>query len=408
MEITKLTDRTLKKIKSRDKRYRILVKGSPGLILLVNPTGTISFQYRFQLNGNRRGITLGSYPAMTMQALMAEYSTMVNQVKQGIDPLREKELQQQQEEDEPLFKDFAERFVLNHCKKKLRAATAKEYERQIRKHLIPVWGKYKVTEIQRKQIVGLVEKMSNHAPVQANRTLATIKKLFSYAFDIGLVEINPASPVKPPAKETPRNRVLDMDEIVILFKKLETLPNTETRDFLQLMTLTAQRPGEVAGLRLKQLKRDNDGLWLELSGGLTTKNGEPQRIFLNDQAEKIIQRRVDDLRVKTFFFPARTKSGHTEVTTMNDRTRKLQPIKSVEYFRPHDLRRSATTGIARLGYGAVVDDILNHKKQGVTRRVYDLYSRAPEIKRALTAWGEAIQMALDGNAGKIIPIVQGR
>lgn len=81
--------------------------------------------------------------------------------------------------------------------------------------------------------------------------------------------------------------------------------------------------------------------------------------------------------------------------------------QGVDYFTAHDLRRSAATGISRLGHGAVVDDILNHKKQGVTRRVYDLYSRAPEIKRALTAWSMAIQREIDGTQAEVIPIAQG-
>jgi len=318
----------------------------------------------------------------------------------------EKEINEQKAEDNPPFKEFAKRFILQYCKKKLRDATAREYERQIKSYLLPVWGQHRVAGIQRKQIVKLVEKMSDTAPVQANRTLATIKKMFSYAFDVGLVEVNPASRVKPPAKEIPRDRVLDMGELVTLFKKLDTLPNLDTSDFLQLIALTAQRPGEVAGMRLKQLRRDNEGLWLELSGGLTTKNGDPQRIFLNAQAEKIIQRRIDDLKPKTFLFPARTKSGYTEIGTMESRTRKLQPLESVEYFTPHDLRRSAVTGMARIGYGALADDLLNHKQQGISRRVYDLYDRGPEIKAALTAWGEAIQRAIDGGDSNIISISQ--
>ena len=69
-----------------------------------------------------------------------------------------------------------------------------------------------------------------------------------------------------------------------------------------------------------------------------------------------------------------------------------------------DLRRSAATGLARLGYGSIADDILNHKQKGITRRVYYLYSRAPEIKRALTVRGEAVQRAIDGNQADVIEI----
>ncbi len=49
-------------------------------------------------------------------------------------------------------------------------------------------------------------------------------------------------------------------------------------------------------------------------------------------------------------------------------------------------------------------DILNHKPQGITRQVYDKYSRQPEIKRALVSWGEAIERAIDGNQADVIEI----
>lgn len=403
-KLKKLSDRKLKSLKPEKKRYRLSIEANPGLYILVSTTGNITFQFRYQLRGVRREMKIGVYPARTLKNLLAEYQKLSDLVDQEIDPVRECELEAQKTEDNPLFKDFAERFISQHCKKKLRAATAREYERQIRSYFIPAWGKYRIADIQRKQIVKLIEKTSDTAPVQANRNLATIKKMFSYAYDVGVIETNPSVKIKPPAKETPRDRTLDLEEIRILFKILGVLPNKDTRDFLKLITLTAQRPGEVAGMRLSQLKKDIDGLWLELSGGLTTKNGEPTRIFLNSMAEGIIQGRIDDLNLTNFLFPAKTKSGHTEVTTMNDRTRKLQS-QEIEYFTPHDLRRSATTGMARLGYGALADDLLNHKPKGVTRRVYDLYSRAPEIKRALMNWGETIERAVTGTGADIIQII---
>ncbi|MEA3427793.1 MAG: tyrosine-type recombinase/integrase [Thermodesulfobacteriota bacterium] len=311
------------------------------------------------------------------------------------------------ESEYPLFVDFAERFIKNHVKKKLTESTAREYERQIRKYFIPAWGNIKVLHIQRKQIVRLIEEISDTAPIQANRTLATIKKMFNYAVDVGVVDINPASRIKTPAKERPRQRVLNLKEITILFKVLETLPDRDTQDILKLITLTAQRPGEVAEMRVSQIKREaDDGIWLELSTD-DTKNNEPQRIFLHDMATQIIQDRINDLRYDNYIFPANSKKGFMRKDVLVGKVQRIQVLmqkKGVEYFTAHDLRRSAATGIARLGYGGIVDDILNHKRKGITRRVYDLYDRAPEIRQALSAWGQTVQHSINGNQAKIIEI----
>jgi hypothetical protein len=53
----------------------------------------------------------------------------------------------------------------------------------------------------------------------------------------------------------------------------------------------------------------------------------------------------------------------------------------------------------------VVPEILNHSQQGITRQVYNLYTRGPEIRRALTAWEEVLQRAIDEtDKGKVIPL----
>ncbi len=416
MQIERFNHFSIQKLKADSKVYDVQVKNCKGLVLRINPKGTISFIYRFQLLGKRRKMSIGTFSRDNLRQAKVEYDFAVTQVENGVDPITERELNRQADDDNPLFAEFAERFIKNHVKKKLAAATAKEYERQIRKHFIPAWGKRKVADIQRKQIVKLIETLSDTAPVQANRTLATIKKMFSYAFDVGVAEANPASRIKPPGKEAPKTRVLDLEEITTLFDVLDVQNNRDTRDILKLITLTAQRPGEVAEMRASQLKEDAEGLWFELEPE-DVKNNEPTRIYINDMAAQIIKNRIDDLALTHYIFPARTKGDKPESKpssflrkdTLVSKVRRIQPILKelgVKQFTAHDLRRSAATGIARLGHGAIVDDILNHKARGITRKVYDLYDRSPEIKRALTAWGEAIQRAIDGNQANVISINQ--
>ncbi len=409
MNIPKLTDTKLKALKPQKRRYKVYIADRPGLFLVVGSAGKITFNYRFQIKGVRRDMKIGDYPTRTMQNLMLEYAELVNLVQQEIDPLQKREVEAQKEEDNPLFKDFAERFIVHYCQKQLAPSSAYEYERMIRTHFIPAWGKIKVTDIKRKQIKRLVEKMSNKAPIQANRALAIIKKILNYALDVEVIEINPATRLKRPGKEQPRTRVLDMPELVTLFKTLAGLDPVSGRDIgdiLRLITLTAQRPGEIVEMRISQIKKDADGLWLEIAGA-DTKNREPQRIFLNDMAAAIINQRISDLKLKKYIFPAGGESGVMRKDVLVKKTARLQPLmqaQGIEHFTAHDLRRSAATGLARLGFGDIISDILNHKQRGITRRVYDLYKRAPEIKRALTSWGEALERALADTPATVIPI----
>ncbi len=312
-------------------------------------------------------------------------------------------------EDNPTFEAFSERFLTHYVDVKLKESTAKEYKRQINKILIPAWGDRRIIDIERKQITRLAENISKKTPVQANRTLATIKKIFSYALDVGAVAFNPATGIKPPGKESIKDRVLNMGELVTLFIILDEQYNRDTTDILKLIALTAQRPGEVAEMRISQFKEEVDGTWWGMAGS-EVKNKTAHRVYLNDQALQIIQNRIHDFGLNNYIFPTTKKDGSISFMRKDvvvKRVRKLWPsteAKGIEKFTAHDLRRSAATGIAQLGYGAIVADILNHTPPGITRKVYDKYSWGPEIKIALTAWGEAVQRAVSGTQANIIEI----
>jgi integrase len=68
--------------------------------------------------------------------------------------------------------------------------------------------------------------------------------------------------------------------------------------------------------------------------------------------------------------------------------------KEIEPWILHDLRRTATTGMARLRIAPhVVDRILNHTSgtiRGVAR-VYNRFDYADERRTALEAWGRYVE-----------------
>ena len=397
----KLNDRAVKALKPSDKRYFVQIEGYPGLQLRVNKNGEVSFIYRYTIQGRRRVMTLGSYPKMTIKIAGVRYADAARQVEMGVDPMATRE--EARDETNPIIADFADRYLKHYIKPKLKASTGKEYERLINKYILPKWKKRKIKDIKRVNIVALVEKMAVKTPIQANRTLAVIKGMFSYAVRVGVLEHSPATGVSPPGKETVKDRVLSLNEIATMIKALEQAPR-DARDILLLILLTGQRPGEVSAIRRKQVDED----WWILSVK-ENKSGQPHRVYLASWARQIIRDRIDDLHPSDYLFPTHgRKRKHILADNMKNwlhrRLGKQLKEAGVEYFTAHDLRRSAATGMAMLGHAAVVPDILNHAPQGITRTVYDRYDRAPEIKRALIAWETAIRQALAGGGRKVVEV----
>ena len=76
---------------------------------------------------------------------------------------------------------------------------------------------------------------------------------------------------------------------------------------------------------------------------------------------------------------------------------RARPTLDLVDFRVHDLRRTAATGMRRLGVAPeVVSMILNHKRQDVTAKHYDHYKGAEEKRAALTTWALHVQALIAG------------
>jgi len=94
--------------------------------------------------------------------------------------------------------------------------SANEDDRIIKTDLNPVVGKDRARDVSRGQIRDLLSDIADRAPVQANRTLACVRKVFNWAIsqsDVYGIENNPCYRLEAPGEETERTRVLIEDEI---------------------------------------------------------------------------------------------------------------------------------------------------------------------------------------------------
>jgi integrase len=307
----------------------------------------------------------------------------------------------------PLLSQFIKRYLTHYAQKNLKPTTYKEYLRQIESYILPELGHRRIIDIQKKHIIKLIEQIGERAPIMANRVLATVKSIFTYALDVDIISTSPAVGIKPIAKENVRTRILDLDEIAKLFKICETYHNRTIADILRLIILTGMRPGEVLLLRFEHIKKESTGYWIKLERE-ETKNSLERRIYLNNLAYSIIQNRKKKINLTEYLFPNKSGTGHILIDTLSHKISKIRTATEeagIKRFTAHDLRRSAATGIAKLGYWSIVPDILGHKPQGVTRKHYDQYSREPEIKKALEAWGLTIENSLNNErANNVIPL----
>ena len=84
----------------------------------------------------------------------------------------------------------------------------------VAKHVLPAFGGRSIDSIRKADVLRLIDKIvDSGAPVQANRVLAYLRRLFNWCTERDLLSNNPAAGVKAPAKEISRERVLSLDEL---------------------------------------------------------------------------------------------------------------------------------------------------------------------------------------------------
>jgi integrase len=333
-----------------------------GFGLRVHPSGERAFLLSYRYLGKKQWVSLGRYGEVTLEAARERARELrEGLVLRGVDP----KVALRAPADGLTFRKLGERYMAEWAKPRKRTWT--EDQRYLDRDAYPVLGGIPADRVQRREIRELLKTKAAGSPIAANRLLAVIRRVFSWAVEVDLVDASPCVHLRPPAAEVKKERVLSADEIRALWRGLVQGPGRpEVRLALQFVLVTAQRPGEVIGLD-----------WGEIAGGWWTvpparaKNGKAHRVPLAPLALEIL-----GTAGKGPVFPSgREEGGPVEVNALAKEVRKHwgawgkmpageEPV--LRSFTPHDLRRTAASHMTGLGIPRlVVSRILNHAEGGV-------------------------------------------
>jgi len=375
----KLTEISLKRLPAREARYEVWDTLLPAFGVRVTESGQKTYVVMYRAQGIQRRQTLGSYPALSLSSARKLARKLFAQVAEGKDPSHEK---QQHRGVAGTFEACAAEYIIRYAQRHKRERSWREDERLIKVNLLPAWGKRRIAEIGRADVLAALDKTADRAPILANRLLALARKLFGWTVERGYIEINPCAGIKAPSKEHSRDRVLSDEEIERLMPSLDRLGYPFGPLFKTLL-LSGARLGEVSGMRHAELDLD---LALWTLSPERTKGGRKHVVPLSASVVAILRALPVFAEGAGFVF---TSSGEREVSGFSHAKARLDRLSGVSDWRLHDLRRTAATGLARLGTQPhVVSEILGHAPQGVTRAVYDHYSYEKEMREALERWAD--------------------
>ena len=375
-----------------DSARRLEVPAGPpaGLYLVVHPTGKKAWAFRYRWNGATRKLTFDeSYPDMTLAAARAEAESAREDLGNGIDPAVEyAEPKGSPDSVKAVVKEFIIRKVAE-------TKTRREVERILTTEIRPSWKhRRSIAEVSRADVLRLVDGITDRgSPAMANKTLSVVKRLFSWCLERGLVEQSPVAPVKAPNKEKSRDRVLSPDELAEVWQATEQL-GYPFGPFYQILILTAQRRGEVAQMRWRDLDLEA-GLWT--MGAAHTKSGRMHDVPLSGPVLHILESigRFEGDYVFTTTSGQKSVNGFSKCkarlgAVMLQARREADPdAAEMANWRIHDLRRSGATHMAQANVPPhVLAAILGHspgRTMGISA-VYIRHRYHEERRQALEEW----------------------
>jgi len=308
---------------------------------------------------NRTKISLGHYPAMSLadarKRAMVELSKPPSASETAAIPSYPEALA-----------EFHTLHVAN-----LRPRSAYQLSRNLTRHF--PWTK-PLDQITHQDVLNVLDAIEGRS--QRAHALKDIRTFFNWCIPRYL-KSSPCIGIKKPAQK-PRDRVLADDELCKVWKRAREI-GYPYGTIVQLLILTGQRLGEIAGLRWEWIKEGTVTF-----PGEITKNARASRIPLGTMAQRLIE---GTPRHSSLLFPARGQA--TRPFNGFGASKESLDKCGVENFVHHDLRRTFATNMARLGVRLeVTEKLLNHVSgsMGGIVGVYQRHDFMDEMREAISRY----------------------
>jgi integrase len=364
-----------------------------------------SWLLRYRFAGVSRALVLGRYPDLSLKDARELARNKRAQIQQGTDVAMQKQVEKLASLEEHDVAGLAQAWFDRHIANRLKHPGV--VERVIRRHIKPAIGKLPISEVRPAHIdLVLTRIVTSGAPTVANDAMRYLFRMFHFAAKRSWIEFNPVSGFDisdAGGTELARERWLNGNELALLMRAMRETDSFGRQNELAVWLLLALcvRKMELVSAKWDEfdLKR---GVW-SLKPSRTKKKLAVEiplappvlrwlaelKVFANGSEHLFPARLL--IRMK-FGVPRKNRFAHISPDTLNAALKRL-PLKGIDHFTVHDMRRTARTHLAAMGVGRdVAERALNHKMRDI-EGVYNKHDYFAERKEALSRWADALVKA---------------
>jgi integrase len=335
-----------------------------GLHLRISKNSRRFFQYRYKFYGRKMCISLGEFPAVSVQDARQRVLEHKALLARGKDPSAEKN----KAKTEQTFEQFSLQY-LEYARQHKKSWQDDKYK--IDSRLNPVLGKLRLSAITTKDVALLHAKEKERTTAStANHLFATLRTILNVAVKFDLLEKNPCIGLSKFHEGPLRERYLSREELPRFLKALAQENDTLSKAAILLLLFSGCRRNEILSTTWNQVRLDEGRLYLPV-----TKNGRSRTVHLNQKASEILQelsaRRDDQERTRDsqFVFPSRQGTKKKYLYDLRKPLEKACTIAGIENFRTHDLRHTfASLAVSSGADLYAVQRLLGHSDISMTQR----------------------------------------
>ncbi|MCC1495044.1 site-specific integrase [Cognatishimia sp. F0-27] len=278
-----------------------------GLFLYVKPSGARSWVLRYQVQGWRRDLGLGAYPAVNLAMARDRAAEARRVIAEGGDPIAKK-----RQAKPKAFRDAALELIESKRPGWKNVKHAAQWTSTLEAYVFPKIGAMQVAKIETADVISTLTPIWSEKPETANRVRQRIEAVIDYASALGIhTGDNPARwrghldhllPKPKKVRAVKHHPALSHVEIANFMTELSGRQGIAARA-LAFTILTAARSGETRGMTWAEVDL-NARIWTIPAARMKT--AKEHRVPLTDAVIALLGARGDDAAL---VFASETKVG---------------------------------------------------------------------------------------------------
>lgn len=357
----KLTKRLVDAAEVRGAEYFIWDDDIHGLGLRVLPSGRKGYVVQYRAGRRSRRMSLGPSTVLTCEQARSRAVGIIAAARTGADPAAERDANRRA----ITVKQLADRFDREHIAIRIKASTANEYRRNLRRFILPALGRLSVTEVTRADVAKFHHEL-RHIPYQANRCLEVVSKMFNLAEMWGLRPdgSNPRKHIRKYPEEK-RQRFLSAAELrrvgeVLRDMECERIELPSAILAVRLLILTGCRLNEIMTLKWEHV--DFADRVLRLPDSKTS----AKVVHLGQPAIELLQAAG---RIKANPWVITGTLEGKRLTDLQPFWQRIRARAGLKDARIHDLRHTFASTAVAAGQGLpMIGKLLGHTQVQTTAR----------------------------------------